>query len=141
MLRTDWNQYKDGVNNFGSKSSSIQQVYLVTNHADSIRAFHKHEHLVDFFIIVKGVAKFILVDDREGYTSYGYGKVITLTDKCLSMLVIPPGVLHGWRGDKDTILISVANELYMGENKKGILDETRIPYDTYGKEIWDIQHK
>ena len=43
------------------------QVYLVGNPArGTIRAFHKHEELWDWFFISHGSAKFVLKDDRAG---------------------------------------------------------------------------
>ena len=42
------------------------QVYLVGNFAKgTVRAFHKHEVLWDWFFISHGAAKFVLVDDRK----------------------------------------------------------------------------
>ena len=47
------------------------QVYLVGDPVrGTIRAFHKHEVLWDWFFISHGSAKFVLVDDREDSPTY-----------------------------------------------------------------------
>ncbi len=137
IFRTDWTEVDATL----PRNSKIHQVYLVENTTNAVRAFHKHKHLIDFFIIVKGSAKFNLVDDRKDSHSYQCIKTINVTDKKLQMLIVPTGVYHGWKADKGTILISVANELYKGINHIGKLDEERIPWDVYGKEIWETKFK
>src|SRR5215831_21136228 len=48
------------------------QVYLVGDPArGTIRAFHKHEELWDWFFISHGSAKFVLRDDRKASPTYG----------------------------------------------------------------------
>lgn len=49
-----------------AQADIIRQVYLVSNPMPTVRAFHKHEHLVDYFCIVQGSAIFAFADDREG---------------------------------------------------------------------------
>jgi len=139
LLRTDFAEVYDTL--FRKDSENVHQIYLVQNHNDSVRAFHKHSKLVDFFCIIHGVAKFIFFDDRKDSSTYKYRQIINVTDKRLQMICVPTGVFHGWKADKGTILISVANELYMGKDKKGVLDEERIPWDTFGKEVWETQNK
>jgi dTDP-4-dehydrorhamnose 3,5-epimerase-like enzyme len=41
--RVDWEEYKETMG-----IETIQQVYTVINETDAIRAFHKHEYLIDF---------------------------------------------------------------------------------------------
>jgi len=49
------------------------QVYLVGNFGQgTIRAFHKHEVLWDWFFISHGSAKFVLRDDRKDSSTHGY---------------------------------------------------------------------
>ena len=48
------------------------QVYLVGDVTrGTVRAFHKHEELWDWFFISHGSAKFVLKDDREDSSTYG----------------------------------------------------------------------
>lgn len=119
----------------------FNQVYVVRNTAESVRAFHKHEHLIDYFTIVHGEAKFILVDDRPESPCFGTMQIINVSELRYRMITVPTGVFHGWKGSYNTILVSVANELYMGQDRKGVLDEERIPWDIFGSDIWNTENK
>lgn len=139
VLRTDWCEVDDTLKR--NSFATINQVYVIQNHNESVRAYHKHSHLIDFFILVQGVAKFIFVDDRRNSPTQGTMQIVNVCDKKLQMITVPPGVYHGWKGSKGSTLVSVANNLYMGIEKKSELDENRIVWDTFGKEIWDTQFK
>ena len=93
------------------------QVYLVGDPVRGIiRAFHKHDILWDYFCIIKGSAKFVFVDDRKDSKTYQQQETIILSEKSPKMIIIPPGIYHGWMSLEDgTIMISTASEVY---NKK-----------------------
>ena len=114
------------------------QVYLVGNFARGIiRAFHKHNILWDFFFISHGSAKFIFVDDRENSPTYKEVNTFVISSRNPSLLVVPPGVYHGWMSlEDDTQLISTASEVYNRENP----DEVRVPPDSLGVE-WEVKGK
>lgn len=112
------------------------QVYLVGNFSkDTIRAFHKHNILWDWFFISHGAAKFILVDDRKESKTYKQMDIFVVSSRNPSLIVVPPGVYHGWMSlEDDTQLISTASEVY---NRKEP-DEVRISPDTFG-DIWQVK--
>lgn len=112
------------------------QVYLVGNPGrGTIRAFHKHEFLWDYFFISHGSAKFVLVDDREDSPTYKEMNIFVISDRKPSLLVVPPGVYHGWMSlEDDTQMISTASEVYNPEKP----DEVRIPPDSFG-DIWAVK--
>lgn len=117
VLREDW---FDGVD--------IKQVYVVEDQArETIRGFHKHDELVDYFCIISGSAKFIFEKDGEMET-------VVLSEKNPQVIEVPTDVYHGWKSLEDnTKLLSIATELYNYDNP----DEERIPYNTYGKDVWE----
>lgn len=131
IYRTDTDYHKE----FGG---TINQVYIVEDPVrGTIRAFHKHQKLWDFFFISHGSAKFALHDDREDSATYGETNTFVLGDKQRKMLVVPPGVYHGWMSlEDDTQLTSIASHTYNPENP----DEERVPYDSFGYD-WTIQYK
>lgn len=137
IFRTDWAEVDCTL----GKKERINQVYLVQNTTEAVRAYHKHRFLIDFFIIVNGSAKFNLVDDRASSKTFGLMKTVNVTDKKLQMLIVPVGVYHGWKADKGTIMVSIANKLYKGKDHKSEIDEKRIPWDTYGRDVWETQYK
>jgi len=112
------------------------QVYLVGSFARGvIRAFHKHEVLWDFFFISHGAAKFILRDDRPDSPTYEEMNTFVLSSRNPSLLVIPPGIYHGWMSlDDDTQLVSTASEVYNRENP----DEVRVSPNSFGVE-WEVK--
>jgi len=112
------------------------QVYLVGNFGQgTIRAFHKHEVLWDWFFISHGSAKFVLRDDRKDSSTYENMDTYVISSRNPSLLVVPPGVYHGWISlEDDTQLISTASEVYNREKP----DEVRIPPDSFG-DVWTVK--
>jgi len=114
------------------------QVYLVGNLArGTIRAFHKHEVLWDWFFISHGAAKFGLVDDRADSPTYREQATFVISDRNPGLLVVPPGVYHGWMSlTDDTQLVSTASEVYDRDRP----DEVRVPPDSFGFD-WSVKFK
>ena len=112
------------------------QVYLVGNPVrGAIRAFHKHEVLWDWFFISHGSAKFVLVDDREDSPTYKEKDSFVVSSHNPSLIVVPPGVYHGWMSlEDDTQLISIASEVYNMKEP----DEVRIAPDSFG-DVWTVK--
>jgi dTDP-4-dehydrorhamnose 3,5-epimerase len=112
------------------------QVYLVGDPVrGTIRAFHKHEELWDWFFISQGSAKFILRDDRPDSPTYKEMNTITASARKPRLLVVPPGIYHGWMSLEDnTQLISIGSHIYNRENP----DEFRIPPDEFG-DVWEVK--
>jgi dTDP-4-dehydrorhamnose 3,5-epimerase len=112
------------------------QVYLVGNMArGTIRAFHKHEELWDWFFISHGSAKFVLRDDREDSATYREMMTIGASVRNPRLIVVPPGVYHGWMSlEDDTQMVSTASEVYNQEKP----DEVRIAPDSFG-DVWTVK--
>ena len=112
------------------------EVYLVSNPSrGTIRAFHKHDQLWDFFIIVLGSAKFVLKDDRPDSLTYGEMNTVVTSGRQPRLIAVPPGVFHGWMSLEDqTQLISIASHIYNREKT----DEVRISPDSFG-DVWTVQ--
>lgn len=112
------------------------QVYLVGNDRRCIvRAFHRHQRLWDWFFISHGSAKFVLKDDRPDSPTCNKLVTIILSGRKPQLLVVPPGVYHGWMSlEDDTQLISIASHTYNRENP----DELRISSESFG-DVWTIE--
>ncbi len=121
----------------------IRQVYIVGDRiAKIVRAFHKHEELHDWFCLVKGSAKFVLVDDRKGSATFQKYATVVCSDRSPKLLVVPPGVYHGWMSlEPDTIMVSTASHEYNRERP----DEHRVPPQAFnvllGEDPWEIKGK
>ncbi len=114
------------------------QVYVVgSSTRGTIRAFHKHQKLWDYFFIANGSAKFAFYDDRKKSSSFKKIETAIATPRNPILIIVPPGVYHGWMALEDnTIMISTASEVY---NRKKP-DETRVPYNSFGFD-WSIKFK
>ena len=112
------------------------QVYFVASLTrGSIRAFHKHRDLWDYFFVSRGSAKFALRDDRPDLSTYEQMETHVIGEHRPALLVVPAGVYHGWMALEDgTQLVSTASEIYNRENP----DEERVPPDSWGY-TWDVQ--
>jgi len=112
------------------------QVYLVGNMVrGTVRAFHKHRELWDWFFINHGSAKFVLVDDREGSATKGEIVQVITGERRPALIVVPPGVYHGWMSlEDDTQMISTASQVYNREKP----DEERIAPDSFG-DVWTVK--
>ena len=112
------------------------QVYIVGDVSrGTIRAFHKHNVLWDFFFISHGTAKFAFYDDRPESPTYKKMFTVVIGERNPSIIVVPPGVFHGWMAlEDDTQLISIASEVYNREKP----DEVRVPPNSFGYE-WEVK--
>ena len=112
------------------------QVYLVgAMSRGTIRAFHKHAELWDWFFISHGSAKFALRDDRQESSTYGEMQTIVSSQRNPTLIVVPPGVYHGWMAlEDDTQLVSTASHVYNRQKP----DEIRVPPDSFGY-IWEVK--
>jgi dTDP-4-dehydrorhamnose 3,5-epimerase len=131
IYRTDTAYHRE----FGGQ---INQVYLVEDPVrGTIRAFHRHQKLWDFFFISHGSAKFALHDGREKSPTFQETNTFVLGDKQRKLLVVPPGVYHGWMSlEDDTQLVSIASHTYNQEQP----DEERVPFDSFGYD-WTVKFK
>lgn len=114
------------------------QVYIVGSLSKgTVRAFHKHHKMWDYFFVPSGSAKYAFYDDRKNSPTYKKMETIILTQRNPSLIVVPPGVFHGWMALEDnTLLISTASEVY----KRAKPDEVRVPYNSFGYD-WSIHFK
>lgn len=106
---------------------AIRQVYVVGDPArGAVRAFHRHARLHDWFCVVSGSAVFALVDGRPEEDDRPIR--LTLSASKPQLLVVPPGVWHGWMALEDhTVLLSCASHIY----NRDCPDEERCPSDDF----------
>lgn len=153
----------------GHEVTSFGQVYVVVNPArGTVRAFHKHHKLFDYFVLVAGVAKFCFVDDREDKIAGGInlnykvvraamtttisgpvenrrpgpGRIfeVTVSGERPKLISVPPGIFHGWMSLTDNaVLMSIGSEVYDARNP----DEVRVKPDyfdqEFGRDPWHVE--
>lgn len=117
MLRSDWEEYE----RFG-------QVYVTAVYPGVVKGWHYHKIQTDHFICVHGMAKVVLYDNREGSPTHGEVNEFFLGALNPTLVKIPPGVMHGFKGISQelTLIVNVPTELYNYEQP----DEYRLPAHT-----------
>lgn len=103
------------------------QVYVTLVYPGVVKAWHYHKKQTDHFVCVSGMAKVGLFDAREGSPTKGESQTVYLGWQNQRLLVIPPGVYHGFTpaGPEPASIINIPTELYDYENP----DEHRRPFD------------
>jgi dTDP-4-dehydrorhamnose 3,5-epimerase len=97
------------------------------NPPELIKAFHWHKRQWDYWDVVGGNARVVLVDMRPASPTCGVIQTLTLGENSPRMVAIPPLVAHGYQclGFEDVRLIYYVTEPYDADNP----DEGRIPWD------------
>lgn len=125
MLRSDDEFYQK----FG-------QVYLTVAYPGVVKGWHYHKVQTDHFVVVSGMLKVVLYDDRDGSPTRGEVNEFFMGEHNPMLLVIPPYVLHGMKGmgTKPGYLINVPTEKYNYDEP----DEFRVhPHDNDVPYDWD----
>ena len=123
------------------------QIYVVSNPEWSVRAYHRHLKMYDWFTIIQGAATFVVWREDDGYDLNTRTYIpsimvqrVTVRASVPKTITVPPGVWHGWTSiEKNTLLLSVASELYPHDGTPP--DEERCAWDCLGKEYWRVQAK
>lgn len=92
-----------------------------------IKAFHWHRRQYDLWFMAMGEAQVVLHDLREDSPTYRRTQVIYAGEHAPLLIVIPPGVAHGYQvlGERPVGLFYHTSESYDPTDP----DEERIPYD------------
>jgi len=110
------------------------QSYVSVAYPGVVKGWHFHKVQTDHFVIVKGMMKVVLYDQREGSPTKGLINEFFMGEKNPILVTIPPGVVHGMKGigTEAAMLLNVPTELYKYDKP----DEYRIdphkndiPYD------------
>lgn len=127
------------VNDFDFKS--VKRFYIIENFSNNtIRAFHGHLKETKYAFVVSGSAIFAVVkiDDPMKPDKGNKPDRFILSSRKPTILYIPPGYAHGFRVLEENTKIIFFSTVSLEESKK---DDYRIPYDYWGKEIWEIKNQ
>ena len=113
--------------------TTFGQVYIVEDRTPfTIRAFHRHFKLWDWFCISKGAAKFVFFDSKQKT------EIVVADSRQPKLITVPPKIWHGWMSlESNTQLVSIASQPYNRQKP----DEERCDPYTLGKEIWQLEAK
>ena len=97
-----------------------------------IRGPHEHHEQSDCFVFAgPGSFDLYLWDRRDNSETNGESLVLRVGEDNPSMVIVPPGVVHGYKcvGDKPAYSINLPDKLYRGRDKKDEIDEIRWEQD------------
>ena len=97
------------------------------NPPELIKAFHWHKRQWDYWDVIQGNARVVLVDLREGSPTAGRLQTVIIGEHAPKMVAIPPYVGHGYQvlDLRDVVLNYYVTEPYDPAEP----DEGRIPWD------------
>lgn len=102
--------------------------YVSATRPGVARGPHEHREQTDVFgFIGPGSLKIRLWDNRKESSTYGVIQTIDVGEVNPVVVVVPPGVVHGYRNisSVDAIVLNFPNRLYAGKGKKQPVDEIR----------------
>lgn len=114
------------------------QVYVTVAYPGVVKAWHYHRVQTDHFAVVAGMAKIALYDGREESPTRGSVMEIHMGERNPLLLIIPPGVMHGFKaaGDERAYLVNCPTELYNYDEP----DEYRVdPHDNDIPYDWSLE--
>lgn len=105
----------------------IKQTSYTETYPGVIKAFHWHKRQLDLWFPAKGNMQVVLFDLRDGSSTKGETQVIYAGENNPVLILIPPGVAHGYRvlGTEPASLFYHTSEAYDPADP----DEERIPWN------------
>ena len=103
--------------------------------AGSVVGLHYHLHQADYWYVLRGRARVVLHDLREGSPTDGVTETVELDGEEDRGLFIPPGVAHGFAALSDLLLWYLVDSYYNPADELGLAwDDPGIGAD------WGIEH-
>jgi dTDP-4-dehydrorhamnose 3,5-epimerase len=117
-FRADW----------GMTDAPVVQVNLTTTFPGRIRAWGIHRFTVDRLFAATGSLCIVCYDGRRGSLTFGCVNEFMLGERNQGLVVIPPGVYHGWKniGADEATIVSMPSELYDHDGP----DRWELPWDS-----------
>ena len=127
VFRADW----------GLTEAPIVQVNVTTTFPDRIRAWGIHRLTVDRLFAATGSLCIVCYDGRRGSPTFGCVNEFMLGERNQGLIVIPPGVYHGWKniGADEATIVSMPSELYDHDGP----DRWELPWDYAARRIIPYQ--
>jgi dTDP-4-dehydrorhamnose 3,5-epimerase len=117
-FRMDW----------GLTDVPVVQVNVTITFPGRIRAWGIHRFTVDRLFAATGSLCIVCYDGRRSSPTFGCANEFMLGERNQGLVVIPPGVYHGWKniGDDEATIVSMPSQLYEYEKP----DRWELPWDS-----------
>ena len=118
VFRADW----------GVTEAPVVQVNLTTTFPGRIRGWGIHRFLVDRLFAATGSFCIVCYDGRRGSPTFGRINEFIVGERNQGLVVIPPGVYHGWKniGAEEAGIVSMPSQLYDYDAP----DRWELPWDS-----------
>ncbi len=86
------------------------EVYFSTAYPGVVKGWHEHKKQVQFYVVIEGMAKLALYDNRPKSKTYKEMMEICIGEDNYQLVRIPTGVINGYKniGTKTLILANCA---------------------------------
>lgn len=110
-----------------------QHAYQSATDFGVVKCWHLHERHTDQFTVTRGKMQVVCADVREGSPTYGEVNSFITGVQRPSLILIPPGVMHGWKAlsAPETIVVNFQTMPY------DAADEFKFPWDCVLTDVWE----
>jgi dTDP-4-dehydrorhamnose 3,5-epimerase len=117
-FRADW----------GLTDAPVVQVTLTTTFPGQIRGWGIHRFTIDRLFAATGSLCIVCYDGRRASSTFGCVNEFMLGERNQGLVVIPPGIYHGWKniGADEAAIVSMPSELYDHDGP----DRWELPWDS-----------
>ncbi len=86
------------------------EVYFSAAYPEAIKAWHEHTKQVQFYVVIVGMIKLVLYDNRPGSSTYKELMELFIGEDNYQLIRIPTGVINGYKtiGTKTAIVANCA---------------------------------
>ena len=115
------------------------EVYFSTAYPSVIKGWHFHTKQTQNYVVVSGMIKLVLLDKREGSSTFDRIEEYFLGDLNYSICQIPPGVANGYKviGNKPAIVCNCSDLPHEPGEMLRFLPEDK----NFSDYDWRIVHK
>ena len=106
--------------------------YISVTKPGVVRGPHEHVHQADCFVFPgPGTFELHLWDRRKNSATNEQYLTIELGEDNPTMVIVPPGVVHGYKciSKHDALSVNLPDKLYKGKDKQDEIDEIRWEED------------
>jgi dTDP-4-dehydrorhamnose 3,5-epimerase len=110
-----------------------QHVYQSATDYGVVKAWHLHAVHTDQFTVTRGKMQVVCVDIRDGSPTFGHVNSFIIGIQNPAMILIPPGILHGWKAlsQPETIVVNLQSHPY------DPADEFKVAWNCVLEEVWE----
>ncbi len=108
-------------------------VYQSATDYGVVKCWHLHEIHTDQFTVTRGKLQVVCADVRKDSPTFGCVNSFVIGVQRPALILIPPGVMHGWKAlaRPETIVVNLQSHPY------DPADEFKFPWDCVLEHVWE----